>query len=258
MNIQSASASPARTQQVNGGNSDSALKAIQSQIADLKQKLESLSANKEMSKEAKDARRKELQQQIQELNKQLMQRRAEIREEQRQKVAEAAQRRESAQPKTQEEQDREELLASVHNAVGISTSMQQMKTRQTVKTRLEGEARVLGAEVKTDRGRGLLVAGKEDKLGELNSQIDEVTMDLMGDVSKVNKKLKEVRESDSEDAKQVDKTEKAEEEKEVQASGVSPLEEGPLDALREKSRLSPDAPPSSKRKEKGQYVDRFV
>ncbi|WP_058302912.1 FlxA-like family protein [Gorillibacterium timonense] len=254
MRIQAGASFSAQSVHAGSANQDNQLKAIQSQITDTQQKLQSLSANKEMSKEAKDARKKELQEQLQSLNKQLMQRKAEILEEQRQKVAEASKSREPIQTKTEEEQAREESLASMHSAVSISTTMQQMKSTNAVKTNMEGQARVLSTEIKADQGRGVLSSKKVDKLGELNSRIDDVMMDLSGSISKINKKVKETRESDPKDGGRVEKGE----EEAIPSESVKLASGEAPEALQEEALQNSDAPPSSKSKEKGQYVDLLV
>ncbi|WP_438431427.1 FlxA-like family protein [Gorillibacterium sp. sgz500922] len=254
MRIQAGSAGSATGVQPGGSSADSQLKAIQSQIQDTQQRLQELSANKELSKEAKDARRKELQEQLQTLNQQLMQRKAEILEERRQKVAEASRSQEAPQAKTEEEQARQESLASLQSTVDISANLQQMKFKHSVKTSLEGQAHVLGAEIKADRSRGVLSSNKVDKLSDLNSRIHKVNMDLSGGVSKINKKLKETQEADSND----DRVRTPEETEATQSDRVKREDEEATEALQESASANLDGAAASKRKDKGQYVDLLV
>jgi len=66
-----------------GNSQDAQLKSIQNQILRVQNQIQELSENEDMSLEQKMDMRKELQQQLQDLNKQTMQRQIEMQKEQR-------------------------------------------------------------------------------------------------------------------------------------------------------------------------------
>jgi len=66
-----------------GNSQDAQLKSIQNQILRVQNQIQKLSENEDMSLEQKMDMRKELQQQLQDLNKQTMQRQIEMQKEQR-------------------------------------------------------------------------------------------------------------------------------------------------------------------------------
>ncbi len=196
MNINSISnnADARNSQAVNSSRQDSILNSIQRQIMDVQSKLKKLNENKDMSAEEKMNRRKELQQQLQDLNRQLTQRKMELQKEQMERRAEEATAN-AVKNKEQETEPGTMDSASMHGLVNASSSMESVKAAQSVKTRQEGEARIMESEIKLDQARGSSTEGKQGRLSNLRSRIESSSDYVMRELTKVNKSVKEVREA---------------------------------------------------------------
>ncbi len=172
------SANYSQMQNINSGNQDSGLKAIQDQIDNVQKQLQVLSGNEKISAEEKMSKQKELQQQLQELNKQLAQRKIEIQQEKREKAAAKANGMEAVPQSTENQESGVMETVSMKEMIHADASMKQVKTVQFVKTGMEGRAGVLESEIKTDQGRGS-VEKKQSELAKLNGRINDASSDMM-------------------------------------------------------------------------------
>lgn len=182
-----------------GTEQDSQLKAIEKQITDVQNQIQKISENKNMSDEQKAERRKELQQQLQDLNKQLMERKIEIQKEKREKNAKS-----NGSNNVKESQDTMEF--SVEGLISASNAMKQMRTTNTVKTSMEGEARVLKSEIKMDKSRGVNTENKESRLAKVNEKVSDITEDINKQIADINNTLEEVEDKESDVEKKHDET----------------------------------------------------
>lgn len=175
-----------QTASAGSGNQDSRLKAIQSQIDKVQKQLQNLSGNDKMSLEEKMNKQKELQQQLQDLNKQLAQRKAEIQQEKREKAA----AKDNSQAPAPKNIDRQEFsafgIASMESMIRADASMKQVKAVQSAKTSMEGHAGVLEREIKADKERGGSAERKEAELERLNKRIQDVSANMMEQASDIN------------------------------------------------------------------------
>lgn len=136
------------------GNSqavDSYTKNIQRQIANARERLQSLSENEEISLEEKMKRRQDIQKQITELNNQLRQHQIEQRKEQQKK-------------EVPEENKRE---GSMEALISADASMKQAEVSGRVASNMEGRARVLKTEIKQDAASGADTQKKEQELADV-------------------------------------------------------------------------------------------
>lgn len=172
------SANYGQMQNISSGNQDSGLKAIQDQIENVQKQLQALSGNEKISAEEKMSKQRELQQQLQDLNKQLAQRKIEIQQERREKAAAKVNSMEAVSQNTENQESGMMETVSMKGMIHADTSMKQVKTVQTVKTGMEGRAGVLEREIKTDRGRGS-TEKKEAELAKLNGRINDASSDMM-------------------------------------------------------------------------------
>lgn len=182
-----------------GTDQDNQLKAIEKQITDVQNQIQKISENKNMSDEQKAERRKELQQQLQDLNKQLMERKIEIQKEKREKNAKS-----NGSNNVKESQDTMEF--SVEGLISASNAMKQMRATNTVKTSMEGEARVLKSEIKMDKSRGVNTENKESRLAKVNEKVSDITEDINKQIADINNTLEEVEDKESDVEKKHDET----------------------------------------------------
>lgn len=172
------SANYSQMQIMNSGNQDTSLKAIQDQIENVQKQLQVLSGNEKISAEEKMSKQRDLQQQLQDLNKQLAQRKIEIQQERREKAAAKVNSMDEVSQNAENQESGMMETVSMKGVIHADTSMKQVKTIQTVKTGMEGRAGVLEREIKTDRGRGS-TEKKEAELAKLNGRINDASSDMM-------------------------------------------------------------------------------
>lgn len=175
-----------------GTDQDNQLQAIEKQITDVQNQIQKISENKNMSDEQKAERRKELQQQLQDLNKQLMERKIEIQKEKREKNAKT-----NGSNNNTNSKDTTEF--SVEGLISASNAMKQIKTTNTVKTSMEGEARVLKSEIKMDKSRGVNTDNKESRLAKVNEKISDITEDINKQIKDISSTLGKVENKEKEE-----------------------------------------------------------
>ena len=86
-------------------------------------------------------------------------------------------------PKTEEEVENQRLTA----VSALSIDLRQAKAINAVKMKIDGESRVLKSEIKIDKGRGLSVKAKEDKLVDMKQKSSNL-------ISKITDKLADISE----------------------------------------------------------------
>ena len=101
---------------------------------------------------------KDLKEQLNELNKQIIQRDLEIRKEQEEKREEKI--KEQLKDKNHIDDEQQEMT----NLFSITSSLNQVKFQTSASVKIKGNARVLESEIKADEGRGLDVSEKRKKL----------------------------------------------------------------------------------------------
>lgn len=188
---------------LNMGNplgTDSVSKNIQSQIANAQQKLQDISADKEMSLEDKMKKRQEIQQEITNLNQQLRQHQIEQRKEKQQQTSSAndmlggtnnggngAKTGKAASGLSQ---------ASMHAMISADSSMKQAKVQGAMATNMKGKAGVLESEIKMDKGRGGNTEAKEAELSDLQERVQSTTASQISTLADANKKMEEAAKAD--------------------------------------------------------------
>ena len=175
-----------------GTDQDNQLQAIEKQITDVQNQIQKISENKNMSDEQKAERRKELQQQLQDLNKQLMERKIEIQKEKREKNI-----KNNVSNNNTNSKDTTEF--SVEGLISASNAMKQIKTTNTVKTSIEGEARVLKSEIKMDKSRGVNTDNKESRLAKVNEKVSDITEDINKQIEDINGTLDKAENKEKEE-----------------------------------------------------------
>ncbi len=181
-------------QNANNTNQDSQLKSIQKQIENVQQQLQNLSNNEEMSMEEKMNIRKELQQQLLDLNRQMSQRKMEIQQERWKKSTAKAEKQETVQRNSDKQEFNVIGTTTVQGIISADASMKQVKTVQSTKTNMEGKAGVLESEIKMDKGRGGSTESKEAELKKLNDRINNASADMMDKISDIGATLEKSRE----------------------------------------------------------------
>lgn len=179
---------------------DSYSRNIQRQIVSAQKQMQEISSNEEMTLEEKMKKRKEIQQQINDLNTQLRQHQME-------------QRREKQQAKRSSMED---MLGgtgnagsgkSASNSAGLSQasmtamisadhSMKQAKVQGSVAAKMEGKAGVLKAEIKQDEALGGNVEKKKEELAEFEQKAQAATTSQLSTLAEASKTMKEAAKAD--------------------------------------------------------------
>ena len=249
MKIQNSAAGSAN-QSIKGGGQqreDSQLNAIQNQINGVQKKLQSLNKDEAMSAEEKASKRKEYQQEIQALNKELSQRKIDIQREQREAAAAQSQNKSEgnqngaplseADGKNGSQQGNSMGLSTMKSIISAEATMKAVDTVQSVKTGIEGTNRILNAEIKLDKNRGQDTSQKEALVRENGQRIEGLMEDLGKKIGKASAEAEKIQETEK--TEKPDETEKAE-------------------ALKEKEQKEAGTGKTPVNLEKGQYVDERI
>lgn len=169
---------------------DSVSRNLQSQIAEAQKQLQELAQNQELPREEKMKRRQELNQRINDLTNQLKQHEAELRKEKQQEAAEAKQ--ENQQQATSKDGDTVQISAAgMEAALSADSSMKLAKVQGAVKKKMQGQARVMESEIKTDAARGQNVEKQLNALSNLEQRIAKVGSSQMEELAEAGQALQE-------------------------------------------------------------------
>ena len=193
---------------------DAVTRNIQRQIAEVEKRLQELSEKDDMTPEEKMKRRQELQQQISDLNNQLRQHQIEQRREQQQR-----QRDNSVDgllggspshgTKAAKGQKTGMSQKSMKAMVQAGVAMEQAQSQEQVAVNLEGQARVLGGEIKQDERRGLDVTEKKNEQAELLQSASEARAMGVNGLTEADEAMTEAAKEASREDESSEETEKS-------------------------------------------------
>lgn len=172
-----------------GIQSDPYAKNIQNQIAAAQQKLRDLSSREELSPEDKMKKRQEIQQEINNLNQQLRQRKIEQRKEQQNQKAskeDTATGKNKASAKKASGLSKESMQAMI----SADSSVKQASVQGSAVTQMEGKKAVLESEIKQDGGRGN-TERKEQELWDIQHKMQAATASRIVTLADANRAMKE-------------------------------------------------------------------
>ena len=172
---------------------DSKGKEVREQITDAKNRLKELSTDTGLNEEEREKKRKEIQQKITELNKQLRQRQIELqREQQEQKRTSAAPTEDKTLSNNTDVRKKEPPSAdSTHTGtkaiIAAASAIGQAQSQGSLASSLESQLRVLQAEIKQDKERGRDTSIKQEELKKLESKVAKLNrtgISLLEDAAK--------------------------------------------------------------------------
>lgn len=155
---------------------DSEGKEVRNQIANAKNRLKELSADKGLNEEEREKKQKELRQKITELNNQLRQRQAELqRQQQEQKTSAAVPEEDSSNPQTAGDSEEALLAAGIPHTgaraiLAAGSAVGHAKSQGSLAASLESRVRILQGEIKQDQERGLDTRLKQEELKKLEKK----------------------------------------------------------------------------------------
>lgn len=181
---------------------DPVSKNIQNRIANMREQLQTISADESMSAEDKMKKRQEIQREISNLNQQLRQHEIEQRKEQQAKKQPAE---DFPKPRIKSGKRRSGLSqASMQAMISADSAMKQASVQGSVSSAMDGRAGVLKAEIKQDAGRD-----NSDKKAEL-AEVEQKSMDAdasqMSTLADANKAVEAAAREDAENAEADGKT----------------------------------------------------
>lgn len=189
-----------------GKATDSLEKGIQHQIGNVQKQLQELSSNKEMSIEEKMKKRQELQEQINDLNKQLRQHQIDQRREMQKTKSPS---KEASNHKMESSKKAGFSQASMTAMISADSAINQAKNLEGIVTQMEGRKNTLATEIKLDAQRGRDVEAKQGELEDLENCIMKVEASQITTMNKANKDMSEAAKTDQ----KAEKTEEGKKEK---------------------------------------------
>ncbi|MFA9466724.1 MAG: FlxA-like family protein [Velocimicrobium sp.] len=174
---------------------DTQTKNFQKQIENAQKKLQELAENDQLSIEGKMEKRQEINQQINDLKKQLRQHQIELRKEKQQSKGSStddilgAQQKEKSTTKNYKGTGMSQ--AGMMAMISGDTAMKQAQVQEHVATTMNGRAGVLESEIKMDKGRGASTEAKEAELADIQEKALKVTRSSMEALADANKEMQE-------------------------------------------------------------------
>lgn len=169
---------------------DSVIEGIHKQISNIQKQMLSLSENDKLSAEDKMERRKELQEQLEDLNKMILERNMEIKKEEREEKSKAINEQLEKQLSKDENSNNVGFDDYMQNYISMGNSLNAVKTQNSIRIKLKGETRILKSEIKLDQARGVDTTKKREKLSALSTKIDKITSEISESLNKVDEEVK--------------------------------------------------------------------
>lgn len=171
---------------------DAVLTSLQKQLQEAKKSLQDLASNKDLSAEMKMEKRKEIQQQIQDINRQIMQRKQELHKEKQQKNSDGLSTEKQTDDKAAKAGNTMET-SDMQSIIQGDIAVKSAKESHGLKNELVHKADVLETESKLDAGRGRVSEGKEAAIAELRSKATVIDQKIGSTLSEVQDKKDETR-----------------------------------------------------------------
>ena len=179
---------------------DAISKNLQSQIANAQKQIQSLGENKDISPEEKIKKRQEIQKQISDLQNQLRQHQIEQRKQNRQNSTSMDDMLGGQRQSGNNTGSNMGLSdSSMQAIISADAAMSQTKVQGAVRSQMEGQAHVLKGEIKMEESRGGNTEKLKEKLSELESKVEDLSISQMESLSDINHKINESVKSDKDD-----------------------------------------------------------
>lgn len=198
---------------------DSVTKSIQNQIQNKEQQLQKLSENEDLSPEEKMKKRQEIQKEIQELQKQLRQHQNEMRRKQSQGREDSMDKMLGGNRNSGSSDNGSLSQGSMKAMISADSTMKQVRAQESTATKLEGDARNLRAQIRTDAQRGDSVEAEEEALADLEERVSNIRATQVGMLSDTVSDMKAAKEEENAGAQKED-SEEAEKEKKTAKEGT--------------------------------------
>lgn len=176
---------------------DAISKSIQSQIQSKEQELQKLAENENLSPEEKMNKRQEIQKEINELNKQLRQHQMDMRKQQQQERAASMDDMLAGRDNQGESKNGGLSQASMKAMVSADSSIKQAKAQESTAVKLEGDARNLKAEIRSDLQRGDSVEDKQEALAGLEEKVSNIRASEIGILGDAVSEMKDAKEKEN-------------------------------------------------------------
>ena len=166
-----------RIQGVNAAGQDGIVKVIQKQMANVQNQMRGIASNEGLSCEERESAQKELSQHLQNLNDQLIRRKAEIDQGKGARAAVNPQKT-AAVDESEDPVDilfEEEFLQGVLNA---DSSIKQVSAARIAMMKMKARAKTLETEIQLDSARGVPTAKKKELLSSLKSRLQDISARL--------------------------------------------------------------------------------
>ena len=201
-------------------STDSVSKSIQNQISNAQKQLQELSSNKDMSAEAKMEKRKEIQQQITDLNNQLREHQLEQRKEKQQLQNSIINDMLGGMNKSTMT-TKQSVGSSMMSLISADFAIKGARIQNSMLTKMEGRVGVLEAQIKQDIRNGGNAEAKMKELDEIKEKMETTKTAYINSLTDVNKQLEDTSKTEQETEKadekdtKVDKKDKTSNDKKV-------------------------------------------
>lgn len=155
---------------------DNVAMGITKQMNSIQEQLAKISENQTMSAEQKLELREELEEQLDTLNRQLVERNFKKQEQQIKQI----------QSPTRDE----DFERSGADLISLASSLKQVSTQRALSTKMKGKAKTLENEIKLDEGRGLDTTEKKAELLQINAKLDSISEQINNALNDIGKEFK--------------------------------------------------------------------
>ena len=198
------------------GGGDATTRSLERQIAAAQKKLQEVSSDKNLSMEQKMERRKEINQQITDLENQLRAHQIEMRRESQQAKGTSMEDMLGGKRTDKSANDDKGVSIGISEEgmqamISADTAMDRAQVQGQVKGRLEGQARILKSEIAQDKSRGADVEDKEKALADMEQRAMDAGGAQIKNLVQAGKQMSKVNSSPDEDESDLQKAAENEE-----------------------------------------------
>ena len=182
---------------------DSKGKEVRNQIAEAKNRLKELAADKGLDEEEREKEQKEIQQKIADLNKQLRQRQLELQRKQQEPKSNSSNPSEDdddtqkTDSKPDEPQSASFPKTGSKAIIAARSAIHNAKSQGTLANTLKSQARILQGEIKQDEERGKDTRIKQEELKKLEKKATRLSRAGFGFLADASKEMRQAAKMDN-------------------------------------------------------------
>lgn len=116
-------------------------------------------------------------------------------------------------------------ITEMNSLLSSANTLKNVRNSNATRTQMNGQSRILSAEIKADKSRGLDTKKKEEELGEMGERLQNIDRNIMGSLTELNERLEadreKIRKEEAEENRQAEKAADTHKAEQRGSTGVS-------------------------------------